>query len=104
MFIVSAMSEFGHPSSSSTICNVKPGHVYFVLYSPTQDGLPFYLDLSIDDINMLCLKPIKYLKYLAWCILGVLGDVVLDCTAVGNEEKLCNQSVYYFESAENVSE
>ena len=36
--------------------------------------------------------------------MGVLGDVLLNATAVGHEEKLCNRSVYRFKSAEDTSE
>jgi hypothetical protein len=31
----------------------------------------FYLDIPLDDINPLCLRPRKYLLYLGWCILGL---------------------------------
>ena len=36
--------------------------------------------------------------------MGVLGDVLLNGTAVGHEEKLCNRPVYRFKSAEDTSE
>ena len=36
--------------------------------------------------------------------MGVLGDVLLNGTAVGDEGKLCNRSLYRFKSAEDTSE
>ena len=36
--------------------------------------------------------------------MGILGDILLDNTAVVDEEKLCNRPVYRFESAEDTSE
>ena len=90
--------------STSSFTSPNDGHIWFILYTPPCDGPGFYLNISIADIDVFCLKPIKYLKYLAWCIFGVLGDVLLDGTVVGDEERLRNRSVYRFKSAEDIGE
>ena len=93
-------------STTSSVSFTIPenGHIWFILYTPPHDGPNFYLNIPIADIDVFCLKPIKYLRYLAWCIFGVLGDVLLDGTVVGDEEKLCNRSIYHFKSAEDIGE
>ena len=106
VFIMSAISASDHASSSYTDYDafVMLDHVHFILYTLLEDSHKLYLDLNIDDFNRLCLKPIKYFKCLAWRILGVLGDILLDHTTVVDEEKLCNRSGYRFESAEDTGE
>jgi hypothetical protein len=37
----------------------------------THRNSPFYLQIPLAHINSLCLKPLKYLLFLGWCILRV---------------------------------
>lgn len=54
----------------------QDGHVRHILIS--NDNLSFYLEIPLDIINSLCLKPCKYLVFLGWCILGVQGRLSLN--------------------------
>ena len=42
----------------------------------------FYLDIPLDVIDPLCLRPRKYLLYLGWCILG-LNEAAVESLALG---------------------
>ena len=48
----------------------QPGFVHLVLKDP------FYLEIPIQTVSRLCLKPLKYLRFIGWCVLGVLGELV----------------------------
>ena len=48
-----------------------PGHVRLILY----EAQNFYLEIPVNIINDLCLRPLKYLSYLGWCVLGVKGTL-----------------------------
>ena len=47
------------------------GHVHLVLF----ESQHFYLEIPVNIISNLCLKPLKYLRYLGWCVLGVEGTL-----------------------------
>ena len=66
-----------NPSTMSTesdttqgIPDIPPGHIRLILVPPK-----FYLDIPLNVMNPLCLKPRKYLRFLGWCVLGVDGVV-----------------------------
>ena len=63
-----------------------------------QEDPSFYLQIPLEIINSLCLKPRKYLLFLGWCILGTEG--VLARTYGGDEIDtdgiLHNQGTYYY--------
>ncbi|KAI0266161.1 hypothetical protein BC834DRAFT_843212 [Gloeopeniophorella convolvens] len=82
------------------------GHVWLILHKSTSSSPGFYLDLEIDFVKTLCHKPIKYLKYLACCILGLRGEVFLNDSEqeVGGEEELCARSLYFFRPDANDSD
>ena len=71
--------------SHHTEISVHEGHVALVLLpvERSPDGKYFYLEIPIDIINSLCLRPRKYLRYLGWCILGNNG--ILSFEHNGNE-------------------
>jgi hypothetical protein len=48
----------------------------FLIYK--EEDLPFYLQIPLNVITSVCLKPRKYLVFLGWCILGIEGDLALD--------------------------
>ena len=69
------------------------GYVHLVLFEPEI----FYLEIPVNIIHNLCLKPLKYLCYLGWCILGIKGtleDVHQD--AVDLEGNIVEQHVYNY--------
>ncbi|TFY80588.1 hypothetical protein EWM64_g3424 [Hericium alpestre] len=79
---------------------VKPAHgnIWFALISEKELPL-FYLDLNISLIQNLCLKPVKYLRYLAWCILGMTGPetaILFNNVPVDDDEDLVERGTYYF--------
>ncbi|KIJ27646.1 hypothetical protein M422DRAFT_238976 [Sphaerobolus stellatus SS14] len=52
-------------------------HVHLVLHTKV-DGTQFYLEIPVSLITANCLKPLKYLKYLGWCILAIEGVLRLE--------------------------
>jgi hypothetical protein len=57
----------------------------------------FYLEIPIAIVPTLCIRPRKYLQYLGWCVLGVIG-VLQD--GQGNKialnGKLIDQGIYRY--------
>ncbi|KZP28691.1 hypothetical protein FIBSPDRAFT_947518 [Athelia psychrophila] len=53
----------------------QPGFVHLILFSLGVEH-PFYLNIPIVVVNKLCLRPLQYLRYLGWCVLGVEADLV----------------------------
>jgi hypothetical protein len=79
----------------------EEGHVHLILLN--EENSSFYLDIPIDIIQSLCLKPLKYLLYLGWCILGVEGVLAPE---PGGEEidtdgNLDALDIYYYVGPEN---
>ena len=70
------------------------GFIHLVLLSQQN---PFYLQIPIAIVGTVCLSPRKYLRYLGWCVLGVIG-VLID--EQGNEIALngglVDQGVYHY--------
>jgi hypothetical protein len=64
------MASSGQSSGSAALEPVLQTHVRLILLGGAD---PFYLEIPIAVINPLCLKPLKYLVFLGWCILGVDG-------------------------------
>jgi hypothetical protein len=62
------------PSSQPPSSQPPPGFVHLILFSQ-EDEDPFYLEIPTTIVATLCLRPRKYLRYLGWCILGVIGDL-----------------------------
>jgi len=86
------------PSSQPQFSQPPSGFVKLILV-PGED--PFYLEIPIVIVEEVCLKPLKYLRYLGWCVLGVVGTL---CNEQGNEitlealdGTLANQGVYRYE-------
>lgn len=89
---------FSSSSSSSNFREPVPqGHVRLILVCKQISSL--YLEIPLDIINSVCLKPLKYLVYLGWYILGVEG--VLKSKPGGEEigtEGALVAKMYYFVS------
>ena len=95
-----AIPESGRASSSYTDYDafVMLDHAHFILYTAPDDRPKFYLDLNIDDFSSNILQDVYWVFYV------LVGDVLLDVTTVGGEEKLCNRSVYRFKSVKDTGE
>ena len=83
-------------SSRSTTSSVPGGHVWLVLLH--EEPSSFYLQIPVDIIHSLCLKPRKYLLFLGWCILGVEGTLALEHNgdAIATDEDLDEGGTYYY--------
>jgi hypothetical protein len=83
------------PGSGCNPAEAVPlGHVHLVLVRRPR----FYLEIPIDIIHSLCLKPRKYLIFLGWCILGVEG-VLMERHDGGELESdgiLDDKGLYYY--------
>lgn len=70
------------------------GFVQLVLLEQEE---PFYLEIPAAIVNTVCLTPLKYLRYIGWCVLGVVGDLVDQASnAVVLDGGLADQGVYKY--------
>ena len=83
-------------TSSRRTSSVPKGHVWLVLLH--QEPSSFYLQIPVDTIRSLCLKPLKYLLFLGWCILGVEGTLALERNgdAIATDDDLDERGTYYY--------
>ena len=83
---------------------VLPGHVRLVLLHGLEQDSFFYLEIPMDIIGSLCLKPLKYLIFLAWCILGTEGMLAHEHNGNGIETggALDDQRTYYYVTYEAI--
>ncbi|KAF8523457.1 hypothetical protein BU17DRAFT_63749 [Hysterangium stoloniferum] len=74
-----------------------PDHFVGLVLLDDEDS-PFYLQIPLDTIESLCLKPRKYLCYLAWSILGVEGSLALesDGDSISTDGDLDSGGIYYY--------
>ena len=70
------------------------GFVHLILLSQQN---PFYLQIPTAIVPTLCLSPRKYLRYLGWCVLGVIG-VLKDeqGSEIALDGELVDQGVYHY--------
>jgi len=82
--------------SVDTVDSIPQGHVRLVLFSKNDSS--FYLQIPLEIIDSLCLKPRKYLVFLGWCILGVQGQLALEYGggAIPTNGSLEDQRIYYY--------
>ena len=83
------------PAESDTL-SIEAGHVRLI---PLQDdNSSFHLDIPLEIIESLCLKPLKYLLFLGWCILGVEGVLTYerDGNEIDTDGNLGEHEIYYF--------
>jgi len=78
--------------------NIVPDdHVALVLLEDTKAS--FYLQVPLTTIRALCLKPLKYLLYLGWCILGAEGVLSLkpdDPDEIDTDDDAVGGEIYYY--------
>ena len=57
----------------------------------------FYLEIPTAIVSTVCLRPRKYLRYLGWCVLGVIGDVSDEQgNVVELDGELVDRGVYHY--------
>ncbi|KAF8710165.1 hypothetical protein AX14_013339 [Amanita brunnescens Koide BX004] len=81
---------------------VPRDHVGLVLL---QNGNSFfYLEIPLDTTNSLCLRPLKYLHFLGWCILGVEGVLAFQAggDGIGDNGDLTNRRIYHYVPTEEL--
>ena len=81
--------------SSPNIPVIEVGHVRLILLH--DENPSFHLDIPLDTIRSLCSKPLKYLRFLGWCILGVDGVLAYepDGDEVDTDGNLSEHEIYY---------
>ena len=85
------------PSDSNSEYIVPNDHVALVLFE--DKGSSFYLQVPLTTIYALCLKPLKYLLYLGWCILSAEGALSLerdDRDGIDTDEDAAGGEIYYY--------
>ena len=87
--------------SSSNIHVIDVGHVRLILLH--DENSSFYLDIPLNIIESLCLKPLKYLLFLGWCILGVEGVLAYesDGDEVDTDGILSAREIYYYNAEDS---
>ncbi|KAI0247736.1 hypothetical protein BJV78DRAFT_1157000 [Lactifluus subvellereus] len=85
-------------SSSSGSASISVSHGYVGLILLLEEDSTFYLQVPLDIIGSLCLKPLKYLLFLGWCILGIEGILALEPGGGGidTDGDLDDQGIYYY--------
>ena len=81
---------------------VPRGHVGLVLLQNGNSS--FYLEIPLNTINGLCLRPRKYLLFLGWCILGIEGVLALQAGGDGIDDNgdLTNRGIYHYVPTEEL--
>jgi hypothetical protein len=70
------------------------GFIHLILLSQEN---PFYLEIPRAIVATVCSSPRKYLRYLGWCVLGVIGDVGDEQgNVIALDGELVDQGVYRF--------
>ena len=84
--------------------DVPEGHVALVLLRDEETDAPFYLQIPLDIINVLCLRPLKYLHFLGWCILGAEGRLALELNGDGidTDGDPVDREIYYYVPTANL--
>jgi hypothetical protein len=81
---------------------VPQGHVALALLQ--EEDRFFYLQIPLNIINSLCLRPCKYLLYLGWCVLGSEGTLRYGGNEIEADGTLYDQGVYDYVPNEALSE
>ena len=74
---------------------VAARHVRLILSLSTDD---FYLEIPISVVQSNSVRPIKYLRFLGWCIMGILGTVKSDRAGadLADNAHLQSQAIYFY--------
>ena len=81
------------------MANPPQGHIRLILLPDPQ----LYLDVPLNIIRSLCLKPRRYLVYLGWCIIGVEGGLAEHHGGerMAFDGALDDQGIYYYVTNEH---
>jgi hypothetical protein len=76
----------------------KPQTGFIQLILISQEGKdPFYLEIPMEIVTSVSLSPLKYLRYVGWCVLGVVGDLVDEAgDMVELNSEAVDQGVYQY--------
>lgn len=90
------------PMSLSSPGSPPAGHIWFFLESNLNDPEALYLEIPLERTRSLCLKSVKYLRFLAYAILAVDGTIAHDQpsgqNALADESQLDDGESYIFVS------
>ncbi|KIK58950.1 hypothetical protein GYMLUDRAFT_44978 [Collybiopsis luxurians FD-317 M1] len=82
---------------SSSPDSPPPGHVWLFLESSPDDPDALFLEIPLERIQKLCLKPCKYLRFLAYAILALDGAIVHSpSTLLADDAPLEDRGIYIF--------
>lgn len=81
-------------SGSESLSDVPEGSIHLVLLL---DPL-LYLQIPLNEIIELCLRPRKYLAFVGWCILAIEGGLVKapDSAELDPDGELDDRALLYF--------
>ncbi|KAJ7919235.1 hypothetical protein B0H13DRAFT_1868754 [Mycena leptocephala] len=84
------------PSLGIAAAIIAAGHIHLILSYSTDD---FYLEIPIAVVQSNSVHPIKYLRFLGWCIIGILGTVKSDREGVDivDTALLQDRGTYFYE-------
>ena len=82
------------PSYSDSNFIVPNDHLALTLLE--DNGSVFYLQIPLDAIRALCLKPLKYLLFLGWCILGAEGVLCVGDNEIDTDEEAVGGEIYQY--------
>jgi hypothetical protein len=85
------------PSSNAILSNTSVAAHLILSYSTDN----FYLEISISVVQSNSVRPIKDLCFLGWCIIDILGTVMLaienrDGADIANTALLQDQGIYFY--------
>jgi hypothetical protein len=60
---------------NSQLGQPQEDNIQFIVFTPPDDSPALYLEIPLVHLASLCNRPIKYLRYLGWCIMGVKGHI-----------------------------
>jgi hypothetical protein len=84
--------------SDSITISITAGHVGLVLLGSGDSESSFYLEIPVDTINANSLDAASYLRFVAWCVLGVEGMLSLEPGGeeLGPEVVIREEDIYYY--------
>ena len=82
------------PSYSDSDSIVPNDHLALTLLEDNRSV--FYLQIPLDTIHALCLKPLKYLLFLGWCILGAEGILRVGDNEIDTDEDAVGGEIYQY--------
>jgi hypothetical protein len=86
--------------ADSELNNPQPGNIQLIVVEAFDDSPAVFLEIPIEHITPLCVRPRKYLRYLGWAIMGIERRVARVSpnpqVDIGDEGALESQNVYAY--------